>query len=197
MSPLPSLAPDVARRLSLALAGGRVALGVTALALPRLPLRPWVGDASGDRHVRLLARALGVRDVALGMGVILANRHDGPIRGWVEAGGMADAGDALVTAMYARSLPRVGRWLVLASAGGGALAARLASVGVDADASPGAGTIDAGPKAGTGSPDASAKPSSGGLVLGSGGVGAGESPATTGGDSAGTAGIDGGGPAGQ
>jgi hypothetical protein len=146
MALLPPLPPPAARRLALALAAGRLALGVTALVVPGVPLRPWVGDASKDRHSRLLARALGVRDLALGLGAILANRHDAPIRGWVEAGGMADAGDAAITAVYVRSLPPVGRWLVLAAAGGGAVAARLASVAVDAGGGgvPWTGGIDGG-----------------------------------------------------
>ncbi len=150
MPVLPPLPPAAARRLSLALAGARVALGITALVAPRLPLRPWVGKASSDRHARLLARALGVRDLALGMGVILAHRHDAPLRGWVEAGGMADAGDALITAVYAPSLPPAGRWLVLAAAGGGGGGARLGPGGADAGGTGGAGTgaIDGGGPAG-------------------------------------------------
>jgi hypothetical protein len=146
MAAFPSLPPRTSRQIALALGAGRMVLGVTALVAPGLPLRPWVGDTTGDRPARLLARALGARDLALGMGVILADRHQAPVRGWVEAGGMADAGDAVITAAYARGLPRLGRWLVLAAATGGAVAARLASRGVDA-AGPGAGIDGAGPDA--------------------------------------------------
>jgi hypothetical protein len=82
--------------------------------------------------MRLLARALGARDVALGVGVLLALRHDAPARGWVEAGGLADAGDVLVTLAALKELPRRGRWAVLAAASAGVLAAVLTSPGVDA-----------------------------------------------------------------
>ena len=86
--------------------------------------------------MRLLARALGGRDVALGVGVLMALRHEAPARGWVEAGGLADAGDVLVTLAALNELPRRGRWVVLAAASAGVLAAALTSRGVDAVDSP-------------------------------------------------------------
>jgi hypothetical protein len=70
--------------------------------------------------------------VALGVGVLLALRHNAPARGWVEAGGLADAGDVLVTLATLKELPRHGRWAVLAAALAGVLAAVLTSPGVDA-----------------------------------------------------------------
>ena len=105
---------------------GRVGLGITAVVAPRLPLWPWVGwEAARSRPARLLAQALGVRDVALGAGLVLALRRGAPARGWVEAGGLADLGDATITLLSFRRLPRRSRWAVLAAAGGGALAAPL------------------------------------------------------------------------
>lgn len=130
MAVLPSLDAARARRLAQAIGAGRIALGVTALVAPRLPLRPWVGAGAG-RHARMLARALGARDVALGAGVVMALRHGAPVRGWVEAGGIADAGDVAITAAYFPSLPGWGRLAVLAAAAGGVVAARLAAPGVD------------------------------------------------------------------
>jgi hypothetical protein len=119
------------RRLAQLVAVGRVALGVTAISLPQLPLRPWVGDRRGDQGAVVLARALGARDLALGLGAVLAVRHEVPARGWVEAGGLADTGDALFTVLSFRHLPTRGRWAVLAAASGGAVAALLAATGVD------------------------------------------------------------------
>jgi len=121
-----------ARQLATINGIARCVVGGAALALPRLPLAPWVGEAGGQEAVRLLARALGGRDVALGIGVLLALRHDAPVRGWVEAGGLADAGDVLVTLAALKELPRGGRWVVLAAASAGVLAAVLTSPGVDA-----------------------------------------------------------------
>jgi hypothetical protein len=120
-----------ARQLGRLVAMGRVGLGVLAVTVPQVPLRPWVGDRKDDPTARLLARALGGRDLALGLGAVLAMRSDGPARGWIEGGGLADAGDALFTVLSWGQLPRAGRWAVLAAATGGVVAARLASVGVD------------------------------------------------------------------
>jgi hypothetical protein len=129
---------DQARRLALANGAARCALGITALAVPSGPLTPWVGGAGGTQAVRLLARALGGRDLAIGAGTLLALRRGGTVRGWVEAAGLADAGDVLVTAGAFASLPRRGRWAVLAAATAGVVAAALTARHVDqpADARP-------------------------------------------------------------
>lgn len=124
---------NTARQLAAALAWGRVALGATAVLLPSVPLRPWVGrDEAWRPRSRLLARALGGRDLALGVGVVMALRHDSPVRGWVEAGGVADAGDVLATMLAFPSLPKKGRLMVLAAAGGAVAVARLTAASVDA-----------------------------------------------------------------
>src|ERR1700716_1672271 len=111
-----TLTRDQARRLALANGMAPCGLGVVALSAPGIPLGPWVGEGRRHPAARLLARALGARDFALGLGAILALRHEGPVRGWVEAGGMADAGDAVVTIASFRKLPKLGRWGVLAAA---------------------------------------------------------------------------------
>src|ERR1700712_5135824 len=106
---------DQARRLALANGVGRCALGLIAFSLPGIPLAPWVGEGRRDPSARLLARALGARDFAIGLGTVLALRHGGPVRGWVEAGGVADAGDGLGTGTSFTKLPPIGRWRGLAA----------------------------------------------------------------------------------
>jgi hypothetical protein len=121
-----------ARRLVGTMAWGRIAIGVTLLVAPTLPLRPWVGrDFAWEPRAKLLARSLGARDLALGIGVILALKHDGPVRGWVEGSGLADAGDCLSTLLAFGKLPKSARWLFLLSAAGAAAAARIAAPSVD------------------------------------------------------------------
>jgi hypothetical protein len=123
---------DQARQIAEAVAWGRIGLGVTALLAPTVPLRPWVGrDFAWQPRAKLLARSLGARDLALGLGVILALRHDAPIRGWVEGGGVSDTCDVLATLLAFGKLPKAGRWLVVLSAGGAAALARLAAPAVD------------------------------------------------------------------
>ena len=124
---------DQARQLAEAIAWGRIGIGITALVAPTVPLRPWVGrDFAWQPRAKLLARSLGARDLALGIGVIMALRNDAPVRGWVEGSGLADAGDTLATLLAFGKLPKAGRWLVLGSAAGAVAAARLAAPAVDA-----------------------------------------------------------------
>jgi hypothetical protein len=123
---------SLARTMAEGLAWSRVALGATAIVLPSIPLRPWVGrDEAWRPRSRLLARSLGGRDVALGLGVVMAIRKKSPVRGWVEAGGVADAGDVLATLLAFPSLPKRGRMMVLGAAGGAVAVARLTAPSVD------------------------------------------------------------------
>jgi hypothetical protein len=70
--------------------------------------------------------------MAIGLGALLALRHEGPVRGWLEAGGFADVGDALATVLSWQRLPRFRRWLVVIVAAGAALVAGVLSPTVDA-----------------------------------------------------------------
>lgn len=101
---------------------GRTVLGLVALTLPEIPARPWVGQSvAGTTGGRVLARALGARDLVLGLGAVQTASP-----GWAAAGAGADALDALVTLGSFPELPRRGRFLVLLSAGGAAIAGGLA-----------------------------------------------------------------------
>jgi hypothetical protein len=108
-----------------AVAAGRVGLGVTALIWPAVPGRPWVGESAGELGAQVFARALGARDLALGLGALSAalQASPGPQQAaWYAAGALSDALDAAVTVAAWPRLPRVTRWLVAAAAGGAALA---------------------------------------------------------------------------
>lgn len=131
----PASIPVLMRRGALTVAAGRVALGLTALAWPAVPARPWVGASADDLAARVFGRALGARDLALGLGALAALRRPdaepGPAASWVAAGALSDALDVAASLASWRDLPRVTRWLVAASAGGAALtgaAAALTSV---------------------------------------------------------------------
>ncbi len=112
----------VPRRLAQVVAVGRIGIGCTALAAPTLMTRPWIGDAAGSADARLLARTMGGRDLALGIGTLRAlGVADAEARPWVALAGMADAVDAAVTLLAFRRLPALGRWAVLASTLGAAV----------------------------------------------------------------------------
>ena len=125
------LTREDARTAAQGLALARIGIGAVAIAFPRLVLRPWVGSDAQRPSARLLSRALGARDIALGLGALLAISHDSPARGWLEAGGLADAGDVLATVLGWRTAPRAGRWLVLSAAASGVAGAGLLANSVD------------------------------------------------------------------
>jgi len=115
-------------------AAARVVLGLTALAWPSVPARPWVGPAADDLAARVFGRALGARDIALGLGALTAMQRPAADRGsacaWVAAGALSDALDVIATLSSWRELPQKGRWLVIASASGAALTGAAAALAV-------------------------------------------------------------------
>jgi hypothetical protein len=109
------------------LGAARVVLGGAALLAPRTAARAWFGPGALGRST-VAMRGLAARDIALGLGVLIALDEKAPVRGWLEAGALSDAGDAFATLVAAGDIP-FGRWLLslAASAGAMALGLRLAS----------------------------------------------------------------------
>ena len=124
--------PSLLRQGATTVAAGRVALGVTALVWPSVPARPWVGPAADGVAARVFGRALGARDLALGLGALAAlqDPEAGSARAWVAAGALSDALDVVASVSSWDELPRFTRWLVAASAGGAALAGAAGSLAV-------------------------------------------------------------------
>ena len=122
----------VSRHAATAVAAGRVALGLAALAWPSVPARPWVGPSADELTTQVLGRALGARDVALGLGTLAAARQapsgSGLASAWYAAGALSDALDLAITVAAWPRLPRFTRWLIAASAGGAAIAGAAGTV---------------------------------------------------------------------
>jgi hypothetical protein len=85
----------------------------------------------------VFGRALGARDLALGLGALAALQRPaaepGSASAWVAAGALSDALDVVASLASWRELPRIGRWLVVASAGGAALAGAAGALAVRPD----------------------------------------------------------------
>jgi hypothetical protein len=100
----------------------RIAIGTGLVFLPGVFGRVWAHSQAGDERAKVLARSLGVRDLALGAAGVLALR-DGEA-GWVRrafgAQALADAVD--FGAIMAGDLPRLTKLF------GGAMAAGSAAV---------------------------------------------------------------------
>lgn len=104
---------DLVRTLALA----RIAFGATAFLAPRRFGKAWTGETTHDVTASIAMRSLGARDVALGLGALLALERGTKVRGWLEAGALADAADVVSTLSDFSSLGRIRRWLSLATAG--------------------------------------------------------------------------------
>jgi hypothetical protein len=124
--PPPPVAVPLLRYAATAAAVARVAVGVAALTWPSVPARAWVGASADELTGEVLGRALGARDLALGLGTLAAIRK-APASPWqagalYAAGALSDALDVAITAAAWPRLPRSTRWLVAGSAGSAAIA---------------------------------------------------------------------------
>src|SRR4051794_35246051 len=99
-----------------------MSFGIGLILAPSLYARSWVGsDAASEDATKVLARALGARDLALGAGGLLALRADDVDRGrrWFAAQGMTDFVDLIAT-VAARDVPRPARMFAGTMAAGSA-----------------------------------------------------------------------------
>lgn len=105
------------------LAWGRVAIGAAMVLTPTTAARPWIGDVARDPAARVVVRAFGIRDLALGAGLAaaMARGDRDATRTWLVAGVASDAVDAAATLAGWRHLPKAGRLLTLAVATSAAL----------------------------------------------------------------------------
>ncbi|HEV3264908.1 MAG TPA: hypothetical protein VG014_05265 [Acidimicrobiales bacterium] len=116
-------------------AWGRVGVGTAAVLTPSLVARPWVGDVGDDVPARLLARAMGGRDLVLGIGTLRGlSVSDAEGRPWVALSGVADLVDAVATVVAFGHLPRRARWAYLAIALGAAVTSTRAAIALDSSA---------------------------------------------------------------
>jgi hypothetical protein len=111
------------RDLAVGLAGGRIAIGVLSLLLPGVVGRAMMGPDGDSGGTRLFLRVVGGRDLALGVGVLVALDRNGPVRGWLRASAAADGLDAAGSLLARRHL----RPTVFPAAVGAATAGALLS----------------------------------------------------------------------
>ena len=106
-----------ARDLALLNARGRMAIGASLVLAPRLIGPMWIGDGADRPVVKLMSRALGARDLALGLGVAVALDRGAPVRGWLEGAALADGMDLFATLLAGDSIPQGKRRRVALVAG--------------------------------------------------------------------------------
>jgi hypothetical protein len=87
--------------LALAIARGRLAFGVIGMAAPGIMVRAMSRSKRPQGAEAVFTRMWAARDLAMGLGVVVALDHGTPVRGWLEASATADASD-FVAALLGR-----------------------------------------------------------------------------------------------
>lgn len=95
-------------------ARARIALGAAFVLFPAIAGRMWIGSDAARRPVKVLARAFGARDLAVGLGVVIALDRGAPVRGWIEAGALSDGIDTAASLLAGSSIHPVIRWPAVA-----------------------------------------------------------------------------------
>jgi hypothetical protein len=114
------------RTTVLAIARGRIVMGLAMLLVPSVMLRIILGRDASTRPARVMARMFGAREVVLGVGTVTSVKERTQDAEWTSASAVADAVDGLVMA-FSPGVPRRSRPAALigsASAVIGMLAAR-------------------------------------------------------------------------
>ncbi len=123
-SPGGKLAAMDRRRVITAVAAARCAAGTAFLVAPRLAGMAFAGSSASSPAAVVLARALGIRDLLIGVGALRAVAKGDDPGDWLLYGAASDTVDALALTAAA---PKLGRLrLVLAGVAGGAAITQLA-----------------------------------------------------------------------
>jgi hypothetical protein len=119
------------RQLLRNVAAGRVVVGAALVVLPGTASGTWIGPAARDPAVKVMVRAMGARDLAIGAGTMHALSEGAPVKMWSLAGAASDLVDAAATLLAIRHVGlRRGVPLVLVATAAG-VASYLASQHVD------------------------------------------------------------------
>ena len=124
------------REAALLHARGRIAVGAAFVLFPGLAGRMWIGSDAARRPVKVLARAFGARDLAIGLGIVIALDRGTPVRGWIEAGVLSDALDTAASLLAGDSIPAAIRWPCVALGAGSAAQGAVLAPQFDEPAEP-------------------------------------------------------------
>jgi hypothetical protein len=117
-----------ARDAARAIAAGRVVVGAAFLVAPAVAGRTWIGDDADRPGVQAIFRALGIRDLILGMLTLHVVDRPGIGARAVATCAAADAVDFGATLAARESLPATAANGALAVAGGAALSGIVLAV---------------------------------------------------------------------
>lgn len=113
------------------LAFNRILFGIAFIARPVEAGKGWIGRQARVPGAQVYSRGFGARDVALGLGALQSLvRNDGSARSWALAQTISDATDFGATWVAGRRIPRQGRTLALAIAGGSTAIGLITAAGL-------------------------------------------------------------------
>jgi hypothetical protein len=95
-------------KLALLLARGRIAIGVAMVVAPGLVARRMSATSTAYGLELPFARMIGARDLALGLGIVVALDRGAPVRGWLEGAALADTADCFASLAARKQLGRGG-----------------------------------------------------------------------------------------
>jgi len=125
LNPIDAWIAEDPRRAAIYAGRVRCVVGTLLLFMPRWAARLEFGPGADSPGSRWLLRMLGLRDIVLGLGTIIAASERRGGAGWVSMGAVADAGDG-VFALLIRGLPLRTRAFVLPAGVSAALQWRIA-----------------------------------------------------------------------
>jgi hypothetical protein len=114
----------------LAVARGRIVMGLAMLLVPGLMLRVMFGRNASTKTGRVMARMFGAREVVLGVGTVTSVKERTQDAEWTSACAVADAVDGLVMA-FSPGVPRRSRPAALVGATAAALGMQAARAFAD------------------------------------------------------------------
>jgi hypothetical protein len=103
---------DLARILCL----GRVAIGTACFLFPARAFAFWTGAEPEQDGAPMAIRALGARDLAIGLGGLRALEEGTSPSRWLEAGAVSDAADTVSVLAKFRRLGKLRRLVLIATA---------------------------------------------------------------------------------
>ena len=115
-------------RVVLAYSAMRIAYALGLLGAPGRVTRPWLGEDAARPAAEVALRGLGMRDLAVATGALVATAKGEPARWWLAACAAGDAADLAATmGTDGEQLPQHAKPGTLVAAGGfGAAAVALA-----------------------------------------------------------------------
>jgi len=98
---------------------GRTVVGALMVALPRLSASTWIGAPAAHPAAGVLTRALGAREIGLGLGLLASADRGRPLGPWLAAGMLADATDLIATVAARDHIPKPSVPMIVAAASTG------------------------------------------------------------------------------